>query len=103
MEFRCRLTSADIATLTVSLGMHTVGDEKLETTNDAQMTRRVSRVIMHNGYITIIKNKPVSVMYNSVIVDDFFFCFSVDYVFIHGNVTTIFSKLLYSESIIHYF
>ncbi len=75
MEFRCRLTSADIATLTVSLGMHTVGNEKLKTTNDAQMTRRVSRVIMHNGYITIIKNKPVSVMYNSVIVDDFFFVF----------------------------
>jgi hypothetical protein len=74
MEFRCRLTSADIATLTVSLGMHTVGDEKLGTTNDAQMTRRVSRVIMHNGYY-IINNKPVSVMYNSVIFEDFFFLF----------------------------
>ena len=74
MEFRCRLTSADIATLTVSLGMHTVGDKKLETTNDAHMTRRVSRVIMHNGYY-IINNKPVSVMYNSVIFEDFFFVF----------------------------
>ena len=66
LEFPCRLTSAGIATLTVSLGMHTVGNEKLGTTNDAQMTRRVSRVIMHNGYY-IIDNKPVSVMYNSVI------------------------------------
>jgi hypothetical protein len=74
MEFRCRLTSAEIATLTVSLGMHTVGDKKLETTNDAHMTRRVSRVIMHNGY-TIINDQPVSVMYNSVIFEDFFFVF----------------------------
>jgi hypothetical protein len=55
MEFRCRLTSAEIATLTVSLGMHTVGDEKLGTTNDAHMTRRVSRVIMHNAYETVNK------------------------------------------------
>ena len=72
MEFRCRLTSADIATLTVSLGMHTVGDEKLETTNDAQMTRRVSRVIMHNAY-NIIGGAAVSVMYNSVISRNFLF------------------------------
>jgi hypothetical protein len=75
MEFRCRLTSADIAKLTVSLGMHTVGDEKLKTTNDAQMTRRVSRVIMHNAY-NIIGGAAVSVMYNSVIFEDFFLFFS---------------------------
>ena len=74
MEFCCRLTTADIDRLTVSLGMHTVGDEELGTTNDAQMTRRVSRVIMHNGYY-IIDNKPVSVMYNSVIFEDFCFVF----------------------------
>ena len=74
MEFRCRLTSADIATLTVSLGMHTVGNKELETTNDAQMTRRVSRVIMHNEY-NIIGGAAVSVMYNSVIFEDFCFVF----------------------------
>lgn len=60
MEFCCRLTTADIDRLTVSLGMHTVGDEELGTTNDAQMTRRVSRVIMHNGYNTL---KTVSVIW----------------------------------------
>ncbi len=35
--------------MTVSLGMHTVGDGKT-TKDDSQMTRRVSKVVMHNGY-----------------------------------------------------
>ena len=36
--------------MTVSLGMHTVGNVDLETRNDAQVTRRVSSVAIHNEY-----------------------------------------------------
>ena len=45
--------------MTVSLGMHTVGNEDLETENDAQVTRRVSRVTIHNefNHETFVKNK----------------------------------------------
>ncbi len=38
--------------MTVSLGMHTVGDGKT-TKDDSQMTRRVSRVVMHNAYTVV--------------------------------------------------
>jgi hypothetical protein len=30
--------------------MHTVGNQALNTRNDAQVTRRVSRVVFHNDY-----------------------------------------------------
>jgi hypothetical protein len=38
----CRKTWNQISVMTVSLGMHTVGDETLKTTNDVQMTWWVS-------------------------------------------------------------
>ncbi len=40
----------EISELTVRLGMHTVGNPALDTENDAQVTRRVSRVVFHNDY-----------------------------------------------------
>ena len=80
MKFGCRLTSADISVLTVSLGMHTVGDKELGTTNDAHMTRRVSRVIMHNGYY-IIKNAPVSVFFKIIILNQSFTISEVRHIF----------------------
>nr|CAH0106883.1 unnamed protein product [Daphnia galeata] len=45
-----RKSSFDILHMTVSFGMHTMGSSKLQTKEDSQMTRRVSRVIVPNGY-----------------------------------------------------
>ena len=56
-----RLSLTGISSMTVSLGMHTVWNEDLETENDAQVTRRVSRVTIHNEYnrATDVNNKSV--------------------------------------------
>jgi NADH:ubiquinone oxidoreductase subunit len=48
--FLCRMSLFEISLLTVRLGMHTVGNQALNTRNDAQVTRRVSRVVFHNDY-----------------------------------------------------
>ncbi|XP_046645985.1 trypsin alpha-like isoform X2 [Daphnia pulicaria] len=46
-----RLSAFDISTMVVSLGMHTQGNlPKPEPQNDAQMTRRVTRVVYHPSY-----------------------------------------------------
>ncbi|XP_046457593.1 transmembrane protease serine 11D-like [Daphnia pulex] len=45
-----RMSLFEISLLTVRLGMHTVGNQALNTRNDAQVTRRVSRVVFHNDY-----------------------------------------------------
>ena len=44
-----RLSTFDISKMTVSLGIHTIGNG-VDYGNDAQMTRRVSRAAIHNGY-----------------------------------------------------
>ena len=48
----------EISQLTVRLGMHTVGNPALNTQNDAQVTRRVSRMVIHNDYnaVTIVSH-----------------------------------------------
>ncbi|XP_046459639.1 chymotrypsinogen A-like isoform X2 [Daphnia pulex] len=45
------LSTYDISTMTVSLGMHVQGILP-DTNNDAQMTRRVTRVVYHNAFNT---------------------------------------------------
>lgn len=44
-----RMSSFDISKMTVSLGMHTVGNGA-DFGNDAQVTRRVAYATIHNGY-----------------------------------------------------
>jgi hypothetical protein len=53
--------------MTVSLGMHTIGKKELKTSNDAQVTRRVSRVIMHNDYNSKTKVNIASQSFYSII------------------------------------
>ncbi len=49
--------------MTVSLGMHTVGDGEA-TKDDSQMTRRVSKVVMHNGYSVVNEASIHFIVYN---------------------------------------
>jgi hypothetical protein len=44
-----RLSAFDISTMVASLGMNTQGNLP-DTFNDAQMTRRVTRVVYHTSY-----------------------------------------------------
>jgi NADH:ubiquinone oxidoreductase subunit len=58
-----RLSLSGISSMTVSLGMHTVGNVDLETRNDAQVTRRVSSVAIHNEYNDATKVNTKSVFF----------------------------------------
>jgi hypothetical protein len=63
-----RMSLSVISSMTVSLGMHTVGNVDLGTRNDAQVTRRVSSVTIHNEY-----NHATEVNNNSVFFIHFIF------------------------------
>jgi hypothetical protein len=46
-----RLSEFEISTMTVSLGMHTQGNSN-DLKNDAQQTRRITRVVYHKDFNT---------------------------------------------------
>ncbi|EFX79670.1 hypothetical protein DAPPUDRAFT_319398 [Daphnia pulex] len=55
------LSTYDISTMTVSLGMHVQGILP-DTSNDAQMTRRVTRVVYHSAFNTNTAVNDVAVL-----------------------------------------
>jgi hypothetical protein len=66
-----RLSAFDISTMVVSLGMHTQGNlPKPEPQNDAQMTRRVTRVVYHPSYNAKTVVSHIVLPFNNLYLSD---------------------------------